>query len=166
MANLNLETINKCFSDTSFEGYQKKHLEQCMEIWKKFVPANGPATCLQGELLRQVEKLRYEAQSNGNINWDSDFDYFCDFLSEHLVDNSSLNDDLRAKILSALDRIRAHGYYACALYNEEIGDDEFDVMKIAHVKDDLYDVVFDAVAEFYLKNPSPISYVVKEGLHR
>jgi hypothetical protein len=39
-------------------------------IWKTCIPPSGKATTVQGELLRAVEKLRDEAQRNGNANWD------------------------------------------------------------------------------------------------
>lgn len=39
---------------------------------------------MQGELLRQIEKLRCEAQDNGNVNWGEDYSYFCDFINETL----------------------------------------------------------------------------------
>lgn len=40
---------------------------------------------MQGELLREIEKIRCEAQDNGNINWDDDYSYFCDFISGKLT---------------------------------------------------------------------------------
>jgi hypothetical protein len=39
-------------------------------IWRHMVPKSGQSGTVQGELLRAVEKLRWEAQSNGNINRD------------------------------------------------------------------------------------------------
>ena len=37
-------------------------------IWQDLVPEQGQSEWLQGELLRQIEKLRNEALGNGNIN--------------------------------------------------------------------------------------------------
>lgn len=42
-------------------------------MWKNLVPKSGQADILQGEMLRQAEKLRKEACQNGNINWDDNF---------------------------------------------------------------------------------------------
>ena len=66
------------------ENYTQKYFDECNYIWKNYVPEIGQANVLQGELLRELEKLRYEAQNNGNMNWDKDFEYFCDFISETL----------------------------------------------------------------------------------
>lgn len=68
-----------------------RYLEECKYIWKNLVPKEGQADNLQGELLRQVEKLRYEAQNNGNINWDSDFEFFCEFLKLSLLQQRCTN---------------------------------------------------------------------------
>lgn len=62
------------------QEYTEKYLEECKDIWKNFVPDSGQSDVLQGELLRMVEKLRWEAQNNGNINWNEDFEYFCFIL--------------------------------------------------------------------------------------
>ena len=62
------------------EKYEWKYFKECKEVWEKYVPRNGQSEVLQGEMLRQIEKIRLEAQENGNRNWDEDFTYFCDFL--------------------------------------------------------------------------------------
>lgn len=66
-------------------GYQMKYANECKKIWKKLVPKSGQAPSLQGELLRQAEKLRNEACGNGNINWDGNFEWFCKFINETLI---------------------------------------------------------------------------------
>ena len=43
--------------------------EKANKIWQDFVPESGQAAFVQGELLRAIEKLRDEAQRNGNINF-------------------------------------------------------------------------------------------------
>lgn len=43
------------------EPYEQKYFNECKFIWKNFVPKSGQATVLQGELLREIEKLRCEA---------------------------------------------------------------------------------------------------------
>ena len=66
--------------------YEQEYFEECKYIWKNYVPSRGWANGLQGELLREIEKIRCEAQDNGNINWDDDYSYFCDFISERLCE--------------------------------------------------------------------------------
>ena len=67
------------------EEYEQQYFDECKYIWKNYVPQAGQADNLQGELLREIEKIRCEAQDNGNINWDDDYSYFCDFISGKLT---------------------------------------------------------------------------------
>lgn len=55
---------------------------------KNYVPKKGQANNLQGELLREIEKIRCEAHDNGNKNRDNDYSYFCDFISKRLSEQS------------------------------------------------------------------------------
>ncbi len=41
--------------------------------------------------MRQIEKLRNEACDNGNINWDDNFSWFCDFIGDTL-NNANISD--------------------------------------------------------------------------
>ena len=68
------------------EEYEQQYFDECKYIWKNYVPQAGQADNLQGELLREIEKIRSEAQDNGNINWDDDYFYFCDFISGKLTE--------------------------------------------------------------------------------
>lgn len=54
------------------------------EIWKLYVPKSGNSSNVYGELLRCVEKLRDEAQRNGNINFSNYHRNLIKFLSEYL----------------------------------------------------------------------------------
>lgn len=56
--------------------YEQEYFDECKYIWKNYVSSKGQADSLQGELLREMEKIRCEAQDNGNINWDDDYSYF------------------------------------------------------------------------------------------
>ena len=70
------------------EDYNYKYFDECKYIWKNYVPESGQANNLQGELLREIEEIRCEAQDDGNINWDDDHSYFCDFISKKLSEQS------------------------------------------------------------------------------
>jgi hypothetical protein len=74
-------------------------------IWKNLVPRSGEALTVQGELLRAVEKLRWEAQNNGNINWNEEFEKLIQYLHRHLVQRSTLPDDMKLSILADLARL-------------------------------------------------------------
>jgi len=62
-----------------------KYLEEARSLWQTSVPANGQSATVQGELLRAVEKLRDEAQRNGNLNWGSGHEVFIEYLRENLL---------------------------------------------------------------------------------
>ncbi len=91
-AGVQSETVDKVSKKTSGVSieeligskYEMRYGKQCKMIQESYVPKSGAAEVLQGELLRELEKLRYEAQNNGNVNWDDDYDYFCDFIKDTL----------------------------------------------------------------------------------
>lgn len=60
------------------------YIQKANELWEAYVPESGQAATLQGELLREIEALRTEAQENDNINFDEDYAYFCDFILQTL----------------------------------------------------------------------------------
>ena len=62
-----------------------KHLDEARTIWNEQVPSRGQAETVQGELLRSVEKLRWEAQTNGNINRDDQFELLAAFIETTLA---------------------------------------------------------------------------------
>jgi hypothetical protein len=74
-------------------------------MWRNLVPPEGQSLTVQGELLRAVVRLRNEAQGNGNINWHEGFEKFVDFLHLHLVERSTLSQEARLWVLSALSRL-------------------------------------------------------------
>ena len=66
------------------------YLEKADELWEQYVPKSGQANTVQGELLREIEALRIEAQENNNLNFDEDFAYFCDFLWNTLEESGCI----------------------------------------------------------------------------
>ena len=93
------------------KDYKQKYFHECKEIWKNYVPKEGQAENLQGELLREIEKLRYEAQDNGNRNWDEDYSYFCNFISKSLCEQSIFSESEKKEITAIMSYIVA--YYIC-----------------------------------------------------
>lgn len=148
------------------EPYEQKYFNECKFIWKNFVPKSGQATVLQGELLREIEKLRCEAQDNGNANWDGDFSHFCDFIKDTLCGRNFYSEEEKAKIKLISEHLKGCGEYAQKLYNEKISDDEFDVMKIAYTDDNLYDILADAVGLWYSKEPKPVPFKPNVNIKR
>ena len=148
------------------EQYEQEYFEECKLIWKNYVPKSGQSTVLQGELLRELEKLRLEAQDNGNINWDSDFSYFCDFITEMLYNQTIYTDDEKLKIKLILSYLQECGNYAAKYNNGQIPDKELDVDKIAYVDDNLYDIVADAIGKLQNKHPAPIPFEKNNEIKR
>ncbi len=71
-------------------------------IWRNLVPKSGQATSGQGELLRAVEKLRWESQNNGNVNWDDGFESFIAFLERTLIGEPKLSAEQKASATADL----------------------------------------------------------------
>lgn len=157
LENLNVETIY---------GYKQKYFQESKYIWKTLVPKQGQADNLQGELLRQIEKLRYEAQNNGNINWDDNFEYFCAFINTSLKNELSLSTNQKETVDLIMRKIQKHGQYAHNLNTNKVSDNLFDVMKIAYVDDDIYDFIADCISVVYINHPEPITFTKKEGVYR
>lgn len=147
-------------------GYKPKHFEECRYIWKTFVPKQGQADCVQGELLREIEKLRHEACSNGNINWDDNFAWFCGNIYDILAGSGMFGPDELKAIREILGFLKENGEYAGTYAEGKIDDSECDPIKLAYTDDDLYDYLADAAAEFYLKNKKPIAYEHKDFIYR
>jgi hypothetical protein len=62
-----------------------KYPQEARSLWRTSVPHSGQAATIQGELLRAVEKLRDEAQRNGNINWDGGYETLIAYLRDNLL---------------------------------------------------------------------------------
>ena len=137
---------------------KRKSTDVCRYIWKNYVPKSGQADNLQGELLREIEGLRWEAQENGNINWDEDFAYFCDFISAALAGQPIFSDGEKEEIRFVMGRIKEYGTYARKANDGEIPYDDIDMEKIAYVEDDLYDIICDKIARLHIEYPEPIPY--------
>lgn len=149
------------------EPYERKYCKECEFIWESLVPpVCGKATALQGEMLREIEKLKWEAQDHGNKNWDGDFSYFCDFIKDTLCGRNFYSEEEKAKIKLISEHLKGCGEYAQKLYNEKISDDEFDVMKIAYTDDNLYDILADAVGLWYSKQPKPVPFKPNVNIKR
>lgn len=148
------------------EKYEQKYFDQCKYIWKNYVPKSGQSNVLQGELLREIEILRCEAQDNGNINWDKDFSCFCDFIKETLCYRDIFSEDEKGKIVLALEYIKECGNYAKQWNDGQILDDDVDMNRIAYTKDNLYDIVSDAIGYFQLKITEPIPFNKNDAIRR
>ncbi|AJH17093.1 hypothetical protein ACFVV6_26855 [Bacillus mycoides] len=114
-----------------------KYFEEAKSIWKSQVPKNGQSDTIEGELIRAVEKLRYEAQNNGNGNWDEGLERFCEYIWDILNDSKTFESN-------SLEEIK------------------FDIKTLLdyenpYLEDDLYDRITDRVVEWSIAHNGPIS---------
>ena len=101
--------------------------------WNNLVPKSGQADSVQGEILRAIEKLLWEAQGNGNINWDEGFEMLVDFLQDTLENEENFSRETKTSIASDLQRLRKFHSPNRLRYDPQFSED------LPYVKDDLYD---------------------------
>lgn len=124
----------------------KNYFETTKVIWKKLVPKSGQADTVQGELLRAIEKLRDEAQRNGNGNFSKNcHGMLIDFLRKELTGENIFDKEITDKINDDLDRLS--------------------VKKSPYTKDDIYDGIADRIVDWYLKNPAQILHQKNDKLY-
>ena len=146
--------------------YRMRYFDVCKKIWKDLVPAMGQADTVQGELLRQTEKLRTEAMDNGNINWDDNFEWFCYFIGETLFSFDGLDEKEKHNIGFILEYLRQCGNYARHFRDGDIPRGAVDIQLIPYVENDLYDYLSDAIAKYSLGQLTLIPYKHKEFIFR
>ena len=129
--------------------YASQHTEVLRSIWRADVPKYGISSTLQGELLRQLEKLRWEAQVNGNVNWSEEHSNYCRFIKETLYKGKVLSSQQKQELVFIMDYLKSCGEYAQAYQENLIDDEELEIEKLAYVDDNLYDRVGDMIAFFY-----------------
>ena len=113
-----------------------KYPEVGKEIWKTLVPKSGSSDTVQGELLRAIEKLRDEAQRNGNINYGSMHKKLASFVQKILM---------ASPIFEAIQKEEIAAYIA--LLSKK---------NMPYTDDDAYDFLTDRICEFYLQNKTLI----------
>lgn len=140
------------------EPYEMQYFSECKTIWKTMVPQRGQSDYLQGELLREIEQLRYEAQENGNINWDEDFAWFCRNIRETLCKMEIFSRETKEQIFVITEYLQSCGEYANRVTNGLVSVESLEVGRIAYVEDNLYNRLSDAVGFLYACNPTPLPY--------
>lgn len=118
-------------------------------VWHNLVPKQGQADSIQGEILRSIERLRTEAQENGNINWDDGFDLFITFLQNIFENESNFSTEIKASINSDLFRLKNF------LPVDKLQYDSQKSM-LPYVEDDLYDRLQSYFVQFCRHNPEVI----------
>lgn len=78
--------------------------EQHNELWELLVPSGGPATTVQGEVIRLSGKIARELDDNGGINWDNEYKIMADAFLDFLKMGNPLSE---AEISEATEMIKA-----------------------------------------------------------
>ncbi len=89
-------------------------------VWHHLVPKSGQSDTVQGELLRSIEKLRWEAQNNGNQNWDTGFEKLINFLESTLGNEQRFTEEARRSIQAEGGTVHS---------NEDNGWDHADLLR-------------------------------------
>lgn len=120
------------------------YFAEAKRLWQTYVPSRGQADTVQGELIRAIEKLRDEAQRNGNMNWSGDHEILLAFIRDTLV----LADPGAAVV-------------------EEIDHDVGRLLDAAHpeTSDAPYDRLTDRVVEWSRRHPDPVPHPPNPDLH-
>ena len=106
-------------------------------LWQNYVPKSGQAATVQGELIRAIERLRDEAQRNGNGNWDEGHGIFCQFILDTLCGAGVFDEMIQKEIRADIATLRNY--------------------ETPYLEEDLYDRLTGHIVEWYQKNPSPIA---------
>ena len=106
-----------------------RYFDDAKHLWKTLVPKSGQADTVQGELIRAVERLRWESRNNGNGNWDEGFVRFCDFLERTLSVTPPFDVAALRELRSDIARLRDFEH--------------------PYLEDDLYDRLTDRIVEFH-----------------
>lgn len=115
-----------------------KYPDIAKKIWKELVPPSGYADSVQGELLRSLEKLRDEAQRNGNSNYYKYHKTLAKFILDVLVNSGLFDKEENTKIQKKVKKLMKAKY--------------------PYTEDDVYDFLTDKICIFYLNNEALIKF--------
>jgi hypothetical protein len=116
-----------------------EYFEEARSLWLRYVPARGQAETVQGELIRAVEKLRDEAQRNGNLNWCGDHVILARYIRDQLIGS---------------------GFFT-GVAASEIEQDVGRLLDVEHPEtcDETYDRLSDRIVEWSGAHPDPLPRV-------
>jgi hypothetical protein len=122
-----------------------KYHQKAGVLWRTYVPRRGQADTVQGELLRAVEKLRDEAQRNGNVNWGEGHVMLAEYLRETLTSSGVFAEATVHEIGHDVDRLLQY--------------------EVPETSDEPYDRLADRVVEWSRAHPEPAPREPNPELH-
>lgn len=129
-------------------------------IWKTLVPKSGQAAFVQAEILRAIEKLRWEAQGNGNVNWDDRFEMLIEYIEERLASQACFSEAAKASIRDDLRRLRV---FTSPNEIEDVADLEDNG---PYTDDDLYDRLTEHLILYCRNHPQLIPHIADPKQYR
>jgi hypothetical protein len=135
-------------------------------IWQNLVPKSGQAASVQGELLRAVEKLRWEAQENGNMNWDDGFVSLLSFLEYQVLSFKDLPPEFTQRLLNDVETLKSYVPPPEDDVAATEDDDEISAESLPYTEDDLYDRLEAFVVAFSRAHPELIPHQPNLQLRR
>ncbi|MAC96817.1 MAG: hypothetical protein CMC96_15100 [Flavobacteriales bacterium] len=125
---------------------EQEYFKKAKYLWQTFVPKSGQAETVQGELIRAVEKLRDEAQRNGNGNWDAGHKILAKYIETTLINFGEFKRKEIKQIKSDIKRLLDYDY--------------------PYTEDEIYDRLTNRIVDWYLENQEPIPHNENPDLHR
>ena len=124
----------------------EEYLKLGQYIWSRDVPRSGQSLTVQGELLRASEKLRDEAQRNGNANWDHGHVVLATYILDTLLADGTVPEAVKSRLRTDIARIT-----------------RFDE---PYVEDDLWDRIARVILDWCERHPEPVARAIDPRLHR
>lgn len=122
-----------------------RYFQEARILWQTFVPRRGQAETVQGELIRSVEKLRDEANRNGNVNWSSNHEKLVAFVRGTLLDSGLFDTAAETEIHSDTRRLLDFEHPA--------------------TEDEPFDRLTDRIVEWSRAHPHPVPRDLDTDLH-
>ena len=121
-----------------------RYFEDARSLWQRYVPARGQADTVQGELIRAIEKLRDEAQRNGNLNWGAGHVILSGYIRSQLIGSGIFTDAAASEIARDINRIL-----------------DFEQPETS---DEPYDRLTDRIVEWSRAHPEPVPHELNPAL--
>ncbi len=163
---INWDLMYELTDKLSLRGYKLKYANELDYILKNLIPERGQADTLQGELLREADKIRNEARNNGNINWDDNFSWFCDNISNVLLKCDFFDTQEKQNIKDILEYFKKCGEYAKDYRDGKLENSKVEPALLAYTDNDLYAYIFDTIARLYMENKELIPYEKNNFIYR
>src|SRR2546428_5133472 len=97
-------TLRSCY------GVKVRYEEDARTLWQTYVPKRGQADTVRGELMRAVEKLRDEAERNGNVNWGKNHVLLAEYLRDTPTRSGLFDEAATAEIQRDIARLLDYNY--------------------------------------------------------